>query len=401
MICLRCFQYKGSFDVCPYCGFEAGTPPLEAYFLHPGMVLKDRYVIGTVLGYGGFGVTYKAYDTNLGMVLAVKEFFPGALANRIPGEKSLRVFPGDSRQGFDVLRARFLEEARNLAKFNGNSRIVNVYDYFEENGTAYIAMEFLDGQTLKEYLAVVGGRLPEEDVLRIAGGLLDGLSSIHEQGIIHRDISPDNVFMVRDGRVKILDFGAAKFAGGQDAPEEGKRAAVIKVGYTPPEQYHTKTEQGAWTDIYAVGATLYRLATGQTPAESVDRAERDDVKRPSRLGVSLSPHVDKAIMTAMALDPAQRYPSAQRMKAVLERREKAAYPEEKARRRNALWLAAAALLVVIFLAVLLLLLPGRGEVAGAAPPGTAGAGNQNEAILARSRGPGEYGEYALPHHISR
>ncbi len=332
-ICLNCFQYKGDFDVCPYCGFVEGTAPREAYHLRPGTVLAQRHIVGTVLGFGGFGVTYKAWDTKLSVVVAIKEFYPGGLVNRIPGETEIMVFSGERQQSFLAQKERFLDEARNMAKFNGDLHVVNVYDFFEANNTAYIVMEYLDGQTLKEYMAEKGGRLDVEESLRTTGFILDGIASIHKKGIIHRDISPDNVYMLRDGRVKLLDFGAARFS-----PDEGieqTRSVVIKLGYAPPEQYRSKMKQGPWTDIYAAGATLYKMITGVTPEESVDRIEKDGLERPSKLGIAIDVDTEKAIMTAMALRPELRFQKAEHMKSALEHKARVDFPEEALKKRKA------------------------------------------------------------------
>lgn len=360
VICLRCFQHRGEYDVCPYCGYVAGSEPPQAYFLTPGSILRGRYVIGTSLGHGGFGVTYKAFDTTLGVVIAVKEFYPSGLVTRPPGTKAISVFPGDSRQSFDAQKSRFLEEARNLAKFNGDPHIVNVYDYFDENETAYIVMEYLDGQTLKEYLSTVGGKLPEDVVMRYATHLLQGLDKIHGQGIIHRDISPDNIFLLQDGRLKILDFGAARFADGKEEPE-AVRSAVIKIGYTPPEQYHSKIEQGPWTDVYAAGATLYKLLTGQTPEESIERLRKDGLKRPGKAGAAVSPQMDRVVLTAMALAEKKRYQSAQEMLGALESPPKAVQPlVDKLRGNRTMSLGLLlGLIAVVLLVVALLIIAGR------------------------------------------
>ena len=266
-LCLNCFSYRGEYEVCPHCGNVAGALASEPYLLSPGTVLRGRYIIGAVLGVGGFGVTYKSWDAKLECVVAVKEFYPSGLVNRIPGETLVTTFSGVKQAQFASSLSRFLSEARNLAKFMDSRHIVNVFDSFEENGTAYIVMELLDGRTLKLHLSDRGGALSEYEALSIAEAVLEALCSIHEKGIIHRDISPDNIMILNDGRVKVLDFGAARFSGADS--DRFTQSAVVKLGYAPPEQYRSNLRQGVWTDIYAVGATLYKMLTGITPEESM------------------------------------------------------------------------------------------------------------------------------------
>ncbi len=347
-ICLNCFQFKGDYEVCPYCGFIEGTLPAQVFHLHPGTMLNGRYMVGVVLGFGGFGVTYKAWDRKLSTVVAIKEFYPSGLVNRIPGEKQLVVFSGDKRENFHQQMSRFLDEAKHLAKFNGDPHIVNVLDFFEENNTAYIVMEYLDGQTLKAYMAAKGGKLAVEEGVRVAQAVADGLTSIHAKGIIHRDISPDNIYILNNGQVKLLDFGAARLSA-----EEGDatRSVVIKLGYAPPEQYRSKMKQGAWTDVYALGATLYKMVTGVTPDESVDRMEQDGLQRPSRFGLSIDPQTEKVIMKAMALKPELRFQAAPQFKQAILNRQQVDFPEDEIKKRKTFRNVAVALSFALLIAL--------------------------------------------------
>lgn len=348
-VCLNCFGYRGEYEVCPRCGYVAGTPPVEAYLLHPGTVLNRRYVVGTVLGMGGFGATYRAWDATLSVPVAIKEFYPAGLVTRIPGEERVRLFSGEKQQDFAQHLGRFLEEARNLALFSGDPHVVHVLDYFEANGTAYIIMEYLEGETLKEAMASRGGKLPAPEAAEIAAALLEGLSSIHQKGIIHRDISPDNIYLLPGGGVKILDFGAARL--GEREPSELTQAVVIKMGYAPPEQYRGNMRQGPWTDIYAAGATVYKMLTAVTPEESVDRLEKDTLRRPGSLSADVPPEVDRTVMKAMALRPEMRFQTARGMLDALEGRTLAQYPEEEIRGRKRRRGLLTALALVLLLAL--------------------------------------------------
>ncbi len=355
-ICYNCFSVKGEYEVCPYCGHVHVDSGEDGFVLKCGSKIWGRYIVGTVLGMGGFGITYRVWDMRLSSMVAVKEFFPQSLVSRIPGEMKVRVFSGDKQEVYKSHLAKFMDEARNLAKFTGEQHIVNVLDFFEDNGTAYIIMEFLDGITLKEHLANAGGRLSVEEAIRYETELLKALSVIHSKDIIHRDISPDNIFILKDGRLKILDFGAARFA-----LEEGSdlsQSVVVKKGYAPPEQYRKNMKQGRWTDIYAAGATLYKMVTGITPDESIERAEKDTLKRPSHTGTLLDAAVDKTVMKSMALKPELRFKTAGSMLAALENRASFDFPEEeirKRKRRNTALIVSS--VVAVFLVAVFLLVP--------------------------------------------
>ena len=208
--CLHCMEiYQDEFDVCPFCGFVEGTEPEIAYALPPGTVVADRYIIGTVIGAGGFGITYVAWDTKLEIKIAIKEYFPTGLVNRIPGTLPISLTGRNNEPVYQKGMQGFIAEARALAKFNESSGVVNVFDCIEENGTAYIIMEYIEGQTLKEYIRVCESdceavepsesastrKLSIEESLQIVQALLHTLKLIHGEGIIHRDLSPDNIMM--------------------------------------------------------------------------------------------------------------------------------------------------------------------------------------------------------------
>lgn len=338
MRCLNCMQeYDEKYGLCPHCGFIPGTPPKEAYHLHPGVILKNRYIIGTTVGFGGFGITYRAWDTSLDRKVAVKEFYPNGLVNRVPGEKELIIFTGNKANEFENNKKRFLDEARNMTKFSSHPNIVNAYEFFEENNTAYISMEFLEGDSFKGYLKEHGGRADINMAVGVCLSVLDALKEIHAAKIIHRDISPDNVFMIpipeQPGRykIKLIDFGAARFS---SVEEEKTRSIILKPGYAPVEQYRSKSKQGPFTDIYAVGAMLYRAITGQMPEESVNRAVEDFMLEPKIIVPDLPQYINDAIMRAMALNYELRFQTADQFKDALLNKVKVLGVEEELKKRK-------------------------------------------------------------------
>ena len=347
-LCMNCFQVKGDYAVCPHCGYTEGMLQKQAYHLKQGTILYGRYIIGAVVGFGGFGVTYKAYDAQLSVLVAIKEFFPNGLINRVPGETKVVIFSGEKEEHFNKSYERFLAEAKHMAKFNNDPHIVNVFDFFEENNTAYMVMEFLEGISLKEFIAEHGNSIDVDAALQIIKPIMDAVESIHAQGIIHRDISPDNIRITVDNKIKLLDFGAARFSNDEGCEDNQKEdddenvlAAIIKVGYAAPEQYRSKSKQDNYTDIYALGATIYHLLTGIKPDESVDREVEDTLKRPSELGLDIVGNLEKSIMKAMALKPELRFQNMTEFKNAIYNNYTVDYPEVelKKRKRRRAWTA--------------------------------------------------------------
>ena len=336
--CMNCMkEYEEGPAKCPRCGYVRGTRPREIYHLYPEMELADRYIIGTVVGFGGFGVLYRAWDRKLEHMVAIKEYYPAGMVARIPGQKEVILYTGKKNDEYKNGLTRFLDEARNTARFSSNPNIVNVFDFFEENGTAYMVMEFLEGVSLKEYISRAGGRLPWQQAVEIGLRIIDALKDVHGAKILHRDLSPDNVFMCDDGKIKLLDFGAARFTGLDD---EKTRTIVLKMGFAPPEQYRSKSQQGPCTDIYALGATLYRAITGLTPDESVNRQdsinhnEGDTLKPMSQFVEGIPQYLDNAVLRAMALEPTLRFQNVQQMADALQNKKSYADLAREIRRRK-------------------------------------------------------------------
>jgi len=303
-LCPYCMEEKGGREVCPSCGYSEPGSEGPSIFLPPRTVLYDKYLIGRVLGQGGFGITYLAWDINLDIKIAVKEFFPQGLVSRGPTSKDVVSFSGDVKKQFEFGLERFLHEAKTLARFADHPNIVTVRDFFRANGTAYMVMNYIEGMTLEAYLEQAGGRLAFKETLDIMMPVLDALKEVHLAGILHRDISPDNIFIDSSGRVVLIDFGAAR----QEMQQKSRGLSVIlKAGYAPEEQYRSRGEQGPWTDVYAAAATMYRSLTGQIPMESMDRLAEDALVPPSQLGSDIKPHREQALLKAMALRARDRY----------------------------------------------------------------------------------------------
>ena len=355
LVCTNCFKLKGNNKICPYCGKAGAELSSEAYHLLPGTVLQNRYLIGQTLGFGGFGVIYKAFDLTLGIVVAIKEFFPVNLVCRLPGEKTVTVFSGDRETEFEKGLNRFEDEARKMASFGKCPDIVDILGFFKENRTAYIIMEFLDGISLDQYIKSCGGKIPVDEAVEILQHVLQGLNVLHNGGIIHRDINPKNIFITVDNKIKIIDFGAAKYLG--DNIDNDGQDNVVTEGYAPPEQYQKSEAQGTYTDIYAAGATLYRAITGVTPVNSLDRRRDDPLVYPSKMISGVPENIDIAIMKAMAYKSEYRFMTAGDFAEALELANNGYdYPEaEEHRRFIRKVLAAVSSLIAVVVAVAVIL----------------------------------------------
>ena len=306
--CLSCFkEYDDTLHTCPYCGEPDILAPNEPIHLMPGTVLADRYVIGKSVGTGGFGIVYKAWDTKLETEIAVKEFFMSRLMTRAPGTRKV-IVSRKSQEEFQYRKKRFLEEARTMAKFSSLKSTPSVYEFFEENGTAYIVMELLNGMELSKYLALHGGKVEPELAVMIVNEVGSALKALHKSGVIHCDVAPDNIFLSTGAElgVKLMDLGAAKI---EDATTD-VIDIVMKPGYSPAEQYDKTANLGQWTDIYALGATLYVLLTGVKPTESTNRKDnKDDLLPPSAINPDIPENLSNTVMKAMAIDIHMRFKS--------------------------------------------------------------------------------------------
>lgn len=313
-LCMGCMGDRGGGKSCPACGYVEGSGPETPLYLPPRTLLREQYLVGRVLGHGGFGVTYLAWDLNLNLKLAIKEYLPSDLATRSSGSPTVTPHSGTTREYFEDGLGKFLDEGRALARFQGHPGVVSVLNFFRDNGTGYLVMSFVEGLTFKEYLERSGGRVPYATALPIVSAVMDALRAVHEAGMLHRDVSPDNIFITQQGQVKLLDFGAARNSVGEQSQS---LSVILKPGYAPEEQYRSKGRQGAWSDVYALGATFYRALTGDVPPESLDRLERDELVPPSQRGIPLPPGAEAALLKALAVRATQRFQSVRELQDAL------------------------------------------------------------------------------------
>ena len=211
-LCIHCMQEKNNAsEICPFCGFDPKTAEIPPYHLQPFSILAGKYLLGMAIGEGGFGITYIGMDLNLEMRVAIKEYYPHGCAIRDTKGNSCTVcsYTGDRQNLFEAGREKFINEARVLARCDTLPEIVAVRDFFKENRTAYIVMEYIEGKTLKTYLKEKGGKISVSETLKMMEPVIRSLGQVHRMNLIHRDISPDNLMIRTDGSVKVLDFGGA------------------------------------------------------------------------------------------------------------------------------------------------------------------------------------------------
>lgn len=298
-LCPHCMQ-PANTEVCPHCGGNVNWQPKPGQ-LPVGTLLSGAngrtYQIGAARGQGGFGITYAALDMDSRERVAVKEYFPTRCANRTQLNQ-VQPQPSQTANYQSGLHS-FLEEAKMLAAVGALPSVVTVRDYFEANGSAYLVMEYLDGVPLYQ-IVNTQGRIPADQLMPRLPALLRDLSKLHQAGVIHRDISPDNLMQMPDGTLKLLDFGSAR------SVEDGRSMTVLlKPGFSPVEQYRTKG-QGPWTDVYALAATIYYCLTGLIPPTSVERLDNDTLQSPISLGVALTPEQEDALLWGLCVQPNSR-----------------------------------------------------------------------------------------------
>ena len=281
MGCMEAFpKGKDKRSTCPLCGFSLESYDRAPRCIRLGSILKERYLIGRVLGEGSFGITYIGRDMLLDQIVAIKEYFPINHVSRDMLEEesdtgnTVYVYAGDEDESYKNGLEKFYNEAKILAKFHGIAGVVSVINFFYANGTAYLVMEYVDGITLKEYIKE-HGPIAGERVLQMIHPVIKALSAIHKTGIIHRDISPDNILVNQKEELVLIDFGSAR---AERQTMTQSMTVLFKRGYTPEEQYRGRGNWGAWSDVYSLCATMYFMLTGIVPNESIERMIHDDIK---------------------------------------------------------------------------------------------------------------------------
>lgn len=307
-MCMGCMnQIEDHISTCPYCGFNEMTLRQESYYLDPGTVIGGKYIVGRVLNYGGHTVSYLGMDAEHNRKVIVKEYLPSDFSTRSEGEKEVTIYSGDGQVQFEQGLTNFLNEANRIQHLQDAEGIAKVYDCVAENETGYVVSEYVEGKTLKEILDG-GKRYTAEEAVAFIRRILMGLSDVHHMDIVHCDISPETIMITNTGDIKLMDFGATRYV---TTANSKSLSIILKRGYAPEEQYRSKGVRGPWTDVYALGAVMYRMITGVVPQESVERALSDELKEPSRMGVSISKNRENALMNALNVYQKDRTPSAE------------------------------------------------------------------------------------------
>lgn len=304
-ICPNCFDSNYQNGVCSRCGYQARFASHHSgRGLAAGMLLKNRYIIGKILGEGGFGITYKAYDMTRRRICAVKEYVPNGMSRRAMDGRRLELLTPDAEGPYLAGLRRFLEESQILSKLEQIPSVVNITDSFKENSTAYFVMEYLDGADLGQIVRTSKSRLPVGEITNIILQVAVSMDVIHTKTkIIHRDISPDNIYITKNKQVKLIDFGSAKqtVTGAQDG-----FSVVVKLKLSPPEQYSQDMVQGSFTDVYSLAATYYYALTGTNLPTAPDRLMGTNYVPLKQLNLGVPDSVSDAVDRALILNVDQR-----------------------------------------------------------------------------------------------
>ena len=306
--CINCMEeLSEGVHVCPSCGYDNSKEIADYFGLRPGTLLNGRYFVGNILGQGGFGITYIGYDLLFQIRVAIKEYFPRLNASRDNSRSNtVRWTYTENRSGeWERGRDSFLKEARKMVKIDTIPEIVRIRDTFIENDTAYIIMDYVEGVNLKDYV-IKNGTMKYSECLDKLKSLMEGLEKVHEAGIIHRDLSPDNIMLLKDGSVRLLDLGAAKDLNHVKSENSLNSQLVAKKGFSPAEQYIENGNIGTWTDVYAMCATIYFLISGKTVPDATDRMYNDTLSFDVKLKEPLPKSVTEALRNGLAIKPEDR-----------------------------------------------------------------------------------------------
>ena len=300
-LCYGCMNPKDCDEngVCRVCGFDENAPSLPSY-LAPGVMLRDRYVVGKLLSYNGESANYIGFDTITQSKVVIKEYMPDTLCEREAGKSILDVAPQYVAQ-YKTLMSEFVELNKTLSKMRSLSHIIPVVDMFGDNNTGYVVLAYFEGVTLEKYIEHNGGRLTWETVRRFFPPIFTTVSLVHNAGLVHRGICPENILIGENGDIKLTGFAISdeRTANTEIAPE-------LYSGYAAPEQYNSSARQGTWTDVYGVSAMLYKALTGVTPLDAASRITDDTLETPASLVPEIPESVSNVIMSGMELDGEKR-----------------------------------------------------------------------------------------------
>ena len=304
--CPNCFAMLGGSSACPECGYNYNEDKKQPKgVLAPFTLLGDRYIVGRVLGKGGFGVTYIAKDIEDNTLHAVKEYMPAEFSHRDEDEKTILALEDrKARYVFEHGREKFVQEAKTLYALKNNPAVVNITDYFSENNTAYLVMEYLDGTDLRRMSKKNGGKISPDLAKKVLVTIAVAMQDIHKKSILHRDLSPENIYYTKNHDIKLIDFGAAR---DYVKTQNSGMSILLKPGFAPPEQYSSKGGQGPWTDVYSLCSTFYTLVSGKSLIDAMYRYRGESQPTLYELGCPVTKRTSDVIEKGMALECSERY----------------------------------------------------------------------------------------------
>ncbi len=314
-LCMNCMSEQLNSDgICMACQADNNALDNAGRHLPQRIILNGKYLVGKVIGEGGFGITYLGFDLDLEIKVAIKEFYPREFVGREPSDRTVYPYDGEAKEIVETELEKFIFEAKRLAKFRKLDGVVSVIDYFRENNTAYIVMDYIDGITLKEYAKTLSKPMDYRFLLDLMKPIFEALKTVHNEGMIHRDISPDNIMYAQEeNKFYLIDFGTARNI------QQGTLSVYKKAFYTPLEQESKKLKQGPWTDVYAVCATLYKCLTGKNIPTATERVTGEEIIDPKRFGINLPANILEAINKGLELRLEDRIQSVEELVELLYR----------------------------------------------------------------------------------
>lgn len=301
-LCISCFR-ENEDEICKYCGYIEQENRRKS-LLPARMLLNDRYIIGEVVNADKSSIEYKAWDTKENRLVEIQEYYPREVALRDDNGLDVTVIMKENYNVFRKNITSILSSAQKMMEFSDSPYLVNIYDCFECNKTAYVVKEYLEGMLLSDFIASYDGQVDVETAVSIVIPVLEGLSQLHKAGLVHRAISPKSIIVTVDNDVKTSNFRFLKEA----SPYKDENMTVhFSSGYAPPEQYRTRSKQGAFSDIYSVGAVLYRMLAGRRPADALERTGKDELVPPKNFNKSIPENVNISIMKAMNMTSELRF----------------------------------------------------------------------------------------------